>query len=241
MNQGNTDGADRQDLFAGTLGGPRRHPGDQRQLPVGQELAASTPEATITARDRLPRSATTWNVIAETRKGNRQNVVMAGAHLDSVPEGNGINDNGSGSAALLETAEAMADMKRKPENRVRFAWWGAEELGLLGSEHYVADLSTNQPRQFQNIALYLNFDMVGSPNYKLGVYDGDNNAFPPEVSAARAGGLGRDRASVRQVLRPARHRLGSDRVQRPQRLRPVHRAQRPGRRPVHRRRGHQDR
>ena len=66
---------------------------------------------------------------------------------------------------------------------MRFAWWGAEENGLLGSSHWVADLAENHPRRFQNIALYLNFDMVGSPNYMLGVYDGNNDAFPPEESA----------------------------------------------------------
>ena len=109
---------------------------------------------------------------------------MAGAHLDSVLGGNGINDNGSGSAALLETAEKMATMKKAPNNRVRFAWWGAEELGLLGSEHYVADLAENRPAAFQKIALYLNFDMVGSPNYALMVYDGNNSAFPVGPNAA---------------------------------------------------------
>ena len=83
---------------------------------------------------------------------------MAGAHLDSVQDGPGINDNGSGSAALLETAIQMA--KVKPANTVRFAWWGAEESGLLGSEHYVAGLTEDEA---DAIALYLNFDMVALP------------------------------------------------------------------------------
>ena len=109
-------------------------------------------------------------MIAETGSGNDANTVMAGAHLDSVQEGAGINDNGSGSAALLETAIQM--QKVKPNNTVRFAWWGAEESGLLGSEHYVANLT--QP-QIEDIALYLNFDMIASPNYFFGVYDGDNS------------------------------------------------------------------
>ena len=98
------------------------------------------------------------------------NVVMAGAHLDSVQDGAGINDNGSGSAALLEVAEQMA--KVKPNNTVRFAWWGAEESGLLGSEHYVEQLTDDE---IADIALYLNFDMVASPNYMFGIYDGDNS------------------------------------------------------------------
>ncbi len=124
----------------------------------------------------------TWNVLAETAHGDTENVVMAGAHLDSVLAGAGVNDNGSGSASVLEVAEQMT--KVKPVNQVRFAWWGAEELGLLGSEHYVADLVENDPEKLQDIALYLNFDMVGSPNYVRFVYDGDNSRFPVGPGAA---------------------------------------------------------
>jgi Zn-dependent M28 family amino/carboxypeptidase len=98
---------------------------------------------------------------------------MAGAHLDSVQAGPGINDNGSGSSALLEVAEQIAN--HKPQNTLRFAWWGAEEGGLLGSTAYVASLSTAEK---DRIALYLNFDMVGSPNYIPMVYDGDTSSFP---------------------------------------------------------------
>ena len=82
--------------------------------------------------------ATSYNVLAETRGGDPNNVIMAGAHLDSVNAGPGIQDNGSGSAAILETALQMA--KVKPRNKVRFAWWGAEESGLVGSTYYVNDL-----------------------------------------------------------------------------------------------------
>lgn len=116
----------------------------------------------------------TPNVIAETPGGDPHNVVMLGAHLDSVPAGPGINDNGSGSAALLETALqlAKADKHGRHPNKVRFALWSAEELGLLGAEHYVSELS---PQQRDDIALYLNFDMVASPNYGLFVYDGDDS------------------------------------------------------------------
>jgi Zn-dependent M28 family amino/carboxypeptidase len=122
---------------------------------------AQTPGATVTVTvDYVADQRTTYNVLAETDRGNDANVVMAGAHLDSVQDGPGINDNGSGSAALLETAIQMA--KVKPANTVRFAWWGAEESGLLGSEHYVEGLTDEQA---DAIALYLNFDMVASPNY----------------------------------------------------------------------------
>ena len=137
---------------------------------AGENLA-STPGATVTVTvDFFSETRTAWNVIAETKGGNPGNVVMAGAHLDSVQDGPGINDNGSGSAALLETAIQM--QKVKPNNTVRFAWWGAEEEGLLGSNHYVEVLPEADAAR---IALYLNFDMVASPNYTFGVYDGDNS------------------------------------------------------------------
>ncbi len=151
---------------------------------VGLDLA-STPDATVTVTvDYEQDTRVAWNVLAETATGNDRNVVMAGAHLDSVQDGAGINDNGSGSAALLETAIQMS--KVKPNNTVRFAWWGAEESGLLGSEHYVAELSDAEA---EDIALYLNFDMIGSPNYMFGIYDGDDSGntapdgFIPEGSA----------------------------------------------------------
>lgn len=116
------------------------------------------------------------NVIAELPGRNPDNVVMAGAHLDSVPEGPGINDNGSGSAALIEIAQNMT--KLKPQNTVRFAWWGAEEEGLLGSAAYVEGLSDEER---DRIALYLNFDMIASPNYIYMVYDGDESTFEAPV------------------------------------------------------------
>ena len=109
------------------------------------------------------------NVIAQTRTGRTDNVVMLGAHLDSVAEGPGINDNGSGSAALLELAQTLGSSP-KTNNAIRFGWWGAEELGLIGSTKYVEKL----PFQRQlDIAMYLNFDMIGSPNAGYFVYDGN--------------------------------------------------------------------
>jgi Zn-dependent M28 family amino/carboxypeptidase len=96
--------------------------------------------------------------------------VVVGAHLDSVQEGPGINDNGSGSSAILEIALQMAELDAQPENQVRFAWWGAEESGLIGSQFYVDSLTK---RELKNTAVNLNFDMVGSPNYVRFVYDGD--------------------------------------------------------------------
>ncbi len=116
------------------------------------------------------------NVIAELPGTNDDNVVMAGAHLDSVQRGPGIQDNGSGSAVLLEVAEQIA--KLKPQNTLRFGWWGAEESGLIGSTAYVNGLSETE---LDRIALYLNFDMIGSPNYIFMTYDGDESGFPAPV------------------------------------------------------------
>jgi Zn-dependent M28 family amino/carboxypeptidase len=96
--------------------------------------------------------------------------VMVGAHLDSVPEGPGINDNGSGTAAILETALQMKHFPVK--NKVRFAFWAAEEIGLLGSDQYVEGLTAAER---DRIKLYLNFDMVASPNYAYKLYDGDDS------------------------------------------------------------------
>lgn len=139
----------------------------------GAALAAAGSTATVTmVTENHPQK----NVIAELPGRNKNNVVMAGAHLDSVPEGPGINDNGSGSAALLEIAQNLR--KLKPQNTLRFAWWGAEEEGLIGSTEYVAGLSQAEK---DRIALYLNFDMVASPNYIYMVYDGDESTFAAPV------------------------------------------------------------
>jgi Zn-dependent M28 family amino/carboxypeptidase len=121
----------------------------------------------------LPEPRPQVNVIAELPGANDSNVVMAGAHLDSVLAGPGINDNGSGSSALLEIAQQIS--KLKPENTVRFAWWGAEESGLLGSRAWVAEQVVEGT--LDEVALYLNFDMVASPNYIFMVYDGDESGW----------------------------------------------------------------
>jgi Zn-dependent M28 family amino/carboxypeptidase len=137
---------------------------------AGLELAATPGLVLRLETDTFRGIATTSNVLAETRFGNASNVVMVGAHLDSVNEGPGIQDNGSGSAAILEAALQMKNVR--PRNKVRFAWWGAEESGLVGSTYYVANLSAAEQAK---IALYLNFDTIGSPNHVYFVYDGDNS------------------------------------------------------------------
>jgi aminopeptidase Y len=151
---------------------------------LGTDLAATPGLVLRVSTETLRGPATTYNVLAETKTGDDSNVVMAGAHLDSVNAGPGINDNGSGSAALLEVAEQMA--KVEPVNTVRFAWWAAEESSLVGSTRYVNGLSAEQK---DRISLYLNFDMVGSPNHVFFVYDGDDS----DKVGAGAGPVGSDR------------------------------------------------
>ena len=114
-------------------------------------------------------------VIAETRTGNPNHVVVVGAHLDSVEAGPGINDDGSGTATLLAQAEELAQGHYKLRNKVRFAWWGAEENGLVGSTYYAHSLSQ---REVDKIDVMLDYDMLSSANYIRGVYDGDGNAAP---------------------------------------------------------------
>lgn len=114
--------------------------------------------------------STGYNLIADWPGGDPNQVLMAGAHLDSVSSGAGINDNGSGSAAVLETALAVARADLKPDKHLRFGWWGAEELGLVGSRYYVANLSGAERAK---VSGYLNLDMVGSPNAGYFVYDDD--------------------------------------------------------------------
>jgi Zn-dependent M28 family amino/carboxypeptidase len=161
----------------GTLGAP-----DAGRIPTGgitkqdgEALAAEAAAGEVTVNleiRQLQEKRETRNVIAETPGGDADRTVMLGSHLDSVTAGPGINDNGSGSAGLLEVALKLAETHQKPAHKIRFAWWSAEELGLLGSEEYVDRLTAEQKKQ---IALYLNFDMIASPNYGQFVYDGDDS------------------------------------------------------------------
>lgn len=182
FNQGDTE--DRRDLMAATLG--EAYAGG---IPVifatydnGVSWAQTEGLQLSMNVDVIREQSETYNVLAETRRGNPDNVVMVGAHLDSVFEGPGINDNGSGSAALLEMAILMS--RAHPLNKVRFAWWGAEESGLVGSTYYVSQLPQNQK---ERIKAYLNVDMVGSPNFVNFIYDGDGSDFglqgPPGSAA----------------------------------------------------------
>ena len=180
FNQGNTP--DREPLFIGTAVAPNVDELGDLTIPVvgasfqdGSALAQPGSTARVFV---VLTTFTAENVIAELPGMNDDNVVMAGAHLDSVPAGPGINDNGSGSAALLEIAQNLAN--HHPVNTLRFAWWGAEELGLIGSTAWV-----NQQVEagtLDEIALYVNFDMIGSPNYFIGVYDADQSSYTAPVA-----------------------------------------------------------
>jgi Zn-dependent M28 family amino/carboxypeptidase len=173
FNQGNAD--DRLGMLFGTLGQPvRTIPVLSTSFDRGAEWA-TTPglrmqlnlEVTVT-------QVQTENLLADTPTGRTDRTLVVGGHLDSVPEGPGINDNGSGTAAVLETALAMAELEIKPENRVRFAFWSGEEDGLIGSDFYTSQLTAAEVKA---TSAYLNFDMIGSPNSVNFVYDGDGDAL----------------------------------------------------------------
>lgn len=165
------DNVDEQQM-GGTLG-----PDTEVKIPVlsvtksvGVQLRGQ-PGPTTIKLDASARSFRARNVIAQTKTGSATDVVMAGAHLDSVPDGPGINDNGSGVAAVLETAARLGSSPQV-HNAVRFGFWGAEELGLIGSRNYVESLDLTA---LKNLALYLNFDMLASPNPGYFTYDGDQS------------------------------------------------------------------
>jgi Zn-dependent M28 family amino/carboxypeptidase len=181
FNQGNSD--DRKDLIAGTLGSDYAGGIPVFFATYDNGVAWSEqPGLTLNmVADVIREIRSVDNVIAETRRGNPDNVVMLGAHLDSVFEGAGINDNGSGSAALLEMAKLMK--RAHIANKVRFAWWGAEEAGLVGSTEYVQRLTEEE---LARIKVYLNFDMIASPNFFYGLYDGDGSDFDLEGPAGSA-------------------------------------------------------
>ena len=175
FNEGNA--ADRIGVINGTLAPP------QASLPVigttfalGNDLnnqiqAGQTPVVHLKVTATVI-TTPSQNVIADSTSGRADRTVVVGAHLDSVTEGPGINDNGSGSASILEVAKQMSLLGVQPVNRVRFAFWGGEEFGLLGSEYYVSHLATTE---LKNIMVNLNFDMVASPNFVRFVYDGDGS------------------------------------------------------------------
>nr|WP_238322103.1 M28 family metallopeptidase [Vibrio mexicanus] len=207
FNQGNAEG--RKDVVNGTLGSDSSAtiPAFGATFDLGKQWYQASQNRpvsstlSITVKDEM---VLTQNVIAETKGGDDKQIVMLGAHLDSVPGGPGINDNGSGTAGLLEYATTLSTLKAPVKNKIRFAWWAVEEAGLVGSNYYTNDLfapiyenakteimteleigSEDQLTEahydlieerytaLNPVKLYLNFDMIGSPNYIFGVMDGD--------------------------------------------------------------------
>ncbi|CAF3721431.1 unnamed protein product [Rotaria socialis] len=165
-------------------------------FPVGQALAnaaidlstKATVQLSIHAKD-LPHFPV-GNICADTPTGDPTKTIVIGSHSDSVTAGAGINDNGSGSAANLGLAVTLARLFRSPaypkyKYRVRFCWWGAEEIGLLGSEFHVKQAKTANAvgERLSDYLVNLNYDMLGSPNYMFGIYDGRTarNDTPPQA------------------------------------------------------------
>ncbi|KAH3440816.1 hypothetical protein KXV60_004838 [Aspergillus fumigatus] len=137
------------------------------QLRRGQKVDA------IAYMDATVETITTTNIIAQTKEGDADNCVMAGAHSDSVMEGPGINDDGSGSLTLLEIASLLPHYR--VNNCVRLAWWAGEEEGLLGSDYYVSVLSEAENLK---IRLFMDYDMLASPNFAYQVYNATNAVNP---------------------------------------------------------------
>jgi len=119
----------------------------------------------------------TWNIIAETKEGDPNKVVMLGAHLDSVQQGPGINDDGTGTAALLEIMTSVQKYGGFP-HKIRFAWWGAEESGLVGSLYYTSHLSEAEA---DKIKYYFNYDMIGSPQPEFDIASNNNSGIGPQL------------------------------------------------------------
>jgi Zn-dependent M28 family amino/carboxypeptidase len=145
----------------------------------------------------------TRNVVAQTKAGDAKNVVVAGAQLDSTPHSPGINDNGSGVAALLEVASALGPQPNIA-NAVRFVFWGSE---AEGPTKYVGGLT---PDQLDDIALYVGADALGSPNAGYFTYDGDqsgqpNPDIPPQSVPGGSAGIERTLAAYLNLggARPA--------------------------------------
>jgi Zn-dependent M28 family amino/carboxypeptidase len=167
---------DRQGLFGGTLSedSPEDVPALALTYEVGGQLAVLAGESAVdvqvvtdVTREQIP----TVNTIVDT-EGATEDVIVVGAHLDSVTAGPGINDNGSGVGLVLELARALAASGESTNHRIRFVFWGAEELGLLGSLAYIREIDD---AAHSAILSNLNFDMIASPNPVPFVYDGDGS------------------------------------------------------------------
>jgi Zn-dependent M28 family amino/carboxypeptidase len=178
FNEGTIGAADRNDVLIPTLAGY-----DATGVAVigtdyatGRQLVDLADTQTVTVRVKVDgfvnQGVSTNNIIAETPGGRSDRTVVVGQHLDSVYEGPGINDDGSGTAMALESAEQLAALKIKPTNKIRFIFFAGEEQGLLGSDYYVSQLSK---KGISDISAMLDYDMLASPNYARFIYDGNGD------------------------------------------------------------------
>ena len=163
----------------GTLGEPTKHTVATVGVPykVGKKLIANIAlnidYSLYFAMDSYVEFIKTKNIIADTKHGDPDNIVALGAHSDSVEEGPGINDDGSGTISLLNVAKQLTHFKIN--NKVRFAWWAAEEEGLLGSNFYAYNLTKEENSK---IRVFMDYDMMASPNYEYEIYDANNKENP---------------------------------------------------------------
>ena len=186
FNEGNTAGRTNAGYVDLSGDGPLPVPAVFASFGLGQELytAAQAGPVTIDLSTFGKFTDRFFNqVIAETRGGDPDHVVVVGAHLDSVEAGPGINDDGSGTSLLLTMAQRLARPGHPLKQKIRFGWWGAEEEGLVGSNYYAENLSQSE---VDKIDVMLDYDMLSSPNYARLVYDGDgseaDNPAGPEGS-----------------------------------------------------------
>jgi aminopeptidase Y len=171
-----------KDAVQGTLGTPSPFHiatfglSGEEAAPLLKKLEKKESVDSIAYIDSEVNQIITNNIVAQTSAGDPDNCVMLGAHSDSVTEGPGINDDGSGTISLLEVATQLT--KFNVTNCVRFAWWAGEEEGLLGSDYYVASLPK---KENQKIRLFMDYDMMASPNFAYQIYNA-TNALNPEGS-----------------------------------------------------------
>lgn len=167
----------------GTLHGTMGTPEDDHVATFGIDLEEAEPILAklkdgktvdaIAYIDGVVSTIVTNNIVIQTAKGDQDNCVMLGAHSDSVTEGPGINDDGSGTLSLIEVATQLT--KFRVNNCVRFAWWSAEEEGLLGSDYYA---STLPDEENVKVRLFMDYDMLASPNFAYQIYNATNAENP---------------------------------------------------------------
>jgi hypothetical protein len=205
FNEGNSD-PDRTGIFSGSLVDAAGNqvspkipviftPFDLGKALLTEYQAGANPTVSINVQGVSNPAALDYNVIAESKGGDKNHVVVVDAHLDAI-YGAGILDNATGSAAILDIAEKMKNVT--PRNKLRFIWFGGEELGLIGSNFYINSLSSNE---LSHIGYDLDADVLGTPNYVAGVLDpagvelftrGPGTTFPNKVYKAST--VARDQA-----------------------------------------------